>query len=287
MPTDNISVYERISNEYYTLTASEKKVADYVLSNQTGTQFLSISELANACEVAEATISRFCRRLGYKGYNLFKLALANAASQHKPWNNPLSGEIEETDSLEDIAKKLCGAEIEALNQTLELLDLHAVREAADLLEKAGRVMCMGQGGSMLIAAEAAHLFSTVSNKFVAVADSHIQAISAASGDPEDVILFFSYSGSTKAMMHTLKQAQLRMLRIILVTRFPNSPGSDFADVILQCGSHENPLQSGSISARIAQLYLLDVLFSEYTRRNLDECRSFRARIADALAEKHL
>lgn len=287
MPTDNISVYERISNEYYTLTASEKKVADFVLSNQQGTQFLSISELANACEVAEATISRFCRRLGYKGYNVFKLAVANAASQHKPGNNPLSGEVEEGDSLEDISKKLCGAEIEALNQTLELLDLNAVREAADLLEKASRVLCMGQGGSMLIAAEAAHLFSTVSNKFTSVADSHIQAMAASAANPEDVILFFSYSGSTKAMMETFKLANQRKLRIILVTRFLNSPGADFADVVLQCGSHENPLQSGSISARIAQLYLLDVLFTEFTRRNLDECRNFRARIADALADKHL
>ena len=287
MPNDNTSVYERISNDYYSLTASEKKVADYVLANQQGTQFLSISELAEACEVAEATVSRFCRRLGYRGYNLFKLAVANASTKHKPWSNPLSGEVEETDSLEDISKKLYGAELEALNQTLELLDLHAVKEAADLLESAKRVLCMGQGGSMIIATEACHLFSTVSNKFMAISDSHLQAMAAASADPEDVILFFSYSGSTKAMMHTLKQADSRHVHTVLVTRFPNSPGADFADVVLQCGSNQNPLQSGSVPARIAQLYLLDVLFSELTRRNIQACREFRTRIADALAEEHL
>ena len=287
MPTDNISVYERISNDYYTLTGSEKKVADYVLSNQQGTQFLSISELASACDVAEATVSRFCRRLGYRGYNLFKLAVANASNQHKPWNNPLSGEVEETDSLEDISKKLLGAEIEALNQTMELMDLNAIKEAADLLQNARRVICMGQGGSMIIASEACHLFSTVSNKFVAIGDSHLQAMSAAAADPEDVLLFFSYSGSTKAMMNTMKIASQSRMRIILVTRFLNSPGADYADVVLQCGSNQNPLQSGSVPARIAQLYLLDVLFSELTRRDMAHCRAFRTRIADALAEEHL
>ncbi len=287
MSNDNEGVYERISNEYYALTASEKKVADYVLSNQQDTQFLSISELAGACEVAEATISRFCRRLGYKGYNLFKLAVANASSHSEPWNNPLSGEVEESDSLEAISQKLYGAEVEALNQTLELLNLDAVREAADLLEGAKRVLCMGQGGSMIIASEACHLFSTVSNKFMAVWDSHLQVMSAASADPEDVILLFSYSGSTKAMMHTFKQASARNVRTILVTRFPNSPGAGCADVVLQCGSRQNPLQSGSIPARIAQLYLLDVLFSEFTRRNLAQCRANRARIADVLADEHL
>ena len=287
MLTESVSVYERISNDYYSLTASEKKVADFVMSHQQETQFLSISELAENCNVAEATVSRFCRRLGYKGYNLFKLAVANASIQHKPWNNPLSGQVEENDTLEDISKKIYGAEVEALNQTMELLKMDAVKDAADLLEKAKRVLCMGQGGSMIIAEEANHLFSTVCNKFTAVPDSHLQAMAAASADPEDVILFFSYSGSTKAMMHTLKHAEARGVRIILVTRFPNSPGTDFADVVLQCGSNQNPLQSGSIPARIAQLYLLDVLFSELTRRHITECREFRTRIADALAYEHL
>jgi len=57
--------------------------------------------------------------------------------------------------------------------------------------------------------------------------------------------------------------------------------------VLQCGANESPLQLGSIGARIAQMYLLDVLFSEFCRRDLDECRRNRSRIADALAEKHL
>ena len=287
MLAENASVYERISNDYYSLTASEKKVADFVLSHQQQTQFLSISELAESCEVAEATVSRFCRRLGYKGYNLFKLSVANASPQHKPWSNPLSGQVEENDSLDDLSRKIYGAEVEALNQTLELLDMDTVKEAADLLEKASRVLCMGQGGSMIIAEEASHLFSTVCNKFTAVPDSHLQAMAAASADPQDVILFFSYSGATKAMMHTLEQAKKQGIRIILVTRFPNSPGADFADVVLQCGSNQNPLQSGSVPARIAQLYLLDVLFSELTRRHITECREFRTRIADALAYEHL
>ena len=287
MLEENASVYERISNDYYSLTASEKKAADFVLSHQQETQFLSISELAEACEVAEATVSRFCRRLGYKGYNHFKLAVANASNQHMPFHNAASGQTEEKDSPDQLSQKIYSAEIEALSQTLELLNMDAVKEAADLLESAGRVLCMGQGGSMIIAEEASHLFSTVSNKFTAVPDSHLQAMAAASADPQDVILFFSYSGSTKAMMHTLKQAEKQRVRVILVTRFPNSPGTDYADVVLQCGSNQNPLQSGSIPARIAQLYLLDVLFTELTRRHVTQCREFRNRIADALAYEHL
>ena len=277
-PSEDQGVFEKISYEYYSFTASERKVADYMLSNPNGMAYLSISELAAACGVAEATISRFCRRLGYSGFPAFKMAVANASVRHKlPSDNPLSGEVTSEDSVADICQKLLTAETEAMSQTM----------SASLLQSASRVLCMGQGGSMLIASEAAHLFSTVSNRFYPVSDSHLQAMAATLMDPTDVIFFFSYSGSTKAMMETLELAKARQGKVILVTRFPNSPGALLADVVLQCGANENPLQSGSVAARIAQMYLLDVLFSEYSRRDLDRVSENRAKIADALLDKHL
>ena len=64
-------------------------------------------------------------------------------------------------------------------------------------------------------------------------------------------------------------------------------GAAQADVVLQCGSTEGPLQLGYVAARIAQLYLIDVLFSEMCRRDLEHCRQHRELVADALSEKHV
>lgn len=287
MATEYKNVFEIISREYYSFTVAEKKLADFMMSNQDALAYLSISHLADGAGVAEATVSRFCRRLGFPNYAAFKLTAANTSLRFKPANNPLSGQIERTDSVSDICRKLYSAEMEAIAQTMELLDSEAIVQAADLLEKAPRVLFMGQGGSMLIAQEAAHLFSTVGNRFIPVIDSHMQAIAASVMDPDDVIIFFSYSGSTRAMMETLDIAKQQRGKIILVTRFPHAPGAALSDIVLQCGANENPLQSGSVAARIAQMYLLDVLFSEYARRNPVRTRSTRARIAEALADKHL
>ena len=286
MADEKQNVFVHIGSEYYTFTAAEKRLADYILSAQDCISRMSISELANACSVADATVSRFCRRLGYKGYPDFKLAIANA-SIHRLEDNPLSGEITREDSLETISQKLLNASAMAMVQTREVLNLDAVAEAAAVLRESTSVLCMGQGGSMLIASEAAHLFSTISGKFRPVSDSHMQAMAAVMMEPTDSILFYSYSGSTLAMLDTLKTARERGARIILVTRFPNSPGAALADIVLQCGANENPLQSGSVPARIAQMYLTDILFSEYTRKNLDEAKESRNRIAQALAAKHV
>ena len=174
MPTDLRTVIERISAEYYQLTASEKKVADYVTDHQRDTQIMSISDLAEACGVAEATITRFCRKLDYKGYNAFKLALAkNVASRRGiPF---LSGEVTPEDDIQEMCHKLYGAEVDAISQTLSLIRPDEIKRAADILTGADKVFCMGQGGSMIMAEEAAHIFSTAGMSFFSPSDSHMWA----------------------------------------------------------------------------------------------------------------
>jgi len=279
------NVFETISREYYDLTASEKKTADYLMSHQQESQYMSIAELAEECGVAEATISRFCRRLGYKGYNAFKLAIANATARFsRDGGSAGSGE---TDTFADTVQQLYRTDHDALAQALSLLNRSTLCAAADKLEAARRVYCMGQGGSMLIAEEAAHLFSAASGKFFAVRDSHMQMIRAVNSTSQDVLLYFSYSGATRDMMETLQVAREQGAYIILITRFSKSPGGELADLVLQCGANESPLQLGSVAAKIAQLFLLDVLFAEFCRRRPAEYTQRRERIAAALADKHL
>lgn len=280
------NVFSRITQEYYQLTASEKKLATFVVANGQRSQTMSISELAAACGVAEATISRFCRRMGYRGYSAFRLAIA-AATAARENSDPLSGEIQPEDTVPDLCAKLASANIDAIRETQGLIRPENIQVAADALLAAHTVLCMGQGGSMLMAEEAAHLFTTAFPGFFAISDSHMQVIAAANLTEKDIILFFSYSGSTKELMDVLQIAQRRHIRTVLVTRYSGSPGAGLADIVLQCGSTEGPLQLGSVAARIAQLYLIDVLFSEMCRRDLDTCRHRRELVADALSEKHV
>ncbi len=280
------SVFHRITQEYYQLTSSEKKLASFVAAHGQTAQNMSISEMAEACGVAESTISRFCRRMGYRGYSAFRLAIA-AAMAARMEESCLSGDLQSGDSVMDLAGKLAGGEIDAIRETQALIRPDTIRAAADILTRAEKVLCMGQGGSMLTAWEASHLFSMAFPGFFPVADSHMQMIAVSNLSSRDALMFFSYSGATKDLMDVLEIAKANQVPIVLVTRYPGSPGAACADVVLQCGSTEGPLQLGSVAARVAQLYLIDVLFSEMCRRDLDRCRQRRERVADALSEKHV
>ena len=181
------NVFETISSQYFDLTHSEKKVADYVLGHRIDAQYMSISELAEECEVADATISRFCRRLGLPGYNAFKLELARASMDARAALPRTPALSVSSDGFAALCKQVLGDNISALEQTFQLVDREALRQAVDLLEQARRVACIGQGGSMVLAMEAWTLFSMVSSKFIYVPDSHLQINTLAGMEPDEAV----------------------------------------------------------------------------------------------------
>ena len=275
-------IFSKIIEEYNRFTVSEKKVSDYIVAQRKNVQYMSISELAEACTVAEATISRFCRRLGYKGYNAFKLAIANASETERAVEQP-----EKSDTVMGIAQNRSAVNINAIEQTMLLLNPDSVEKAAKIMLESNKVLCMGQGGSAIIAEEAAHLFSMCFSNFVPVVESHMQMIAAAGLSEKDCVLYFSYSGSTQDVADSISVAKKRNAKVILVTRFPKSPGAMRADVVLVCGAKESPLQHGSVEARIAQLYIMDVLYHQMCRMDPEKAENHRKNVAEAVALKHI
>ncbi len=282
MDEHNAGILERIHAAYYHLTAAERKVADYVLVNHQQVQFMSITQLAEECGTAEATISRFCRSLKLKGFNAFKIELAK---QSVP--GAKIPQTQDLDTPQGRWSKAAGISVDAIHQTLEYMNPAEVDRAVTMLENASRVICIGAGGSMIIANECAHMFSTVTGKFYGVSDSHSQMSATATMERDGVVILFSYSGATTSGLQVLELAKNQGIKTILVTRFLKSPAAKLADVVLRCGSNEGPFQFGSVPAKVAQLMVIDILFQEYCHRNRSACEENIQRIAAALSGKHI
>ncbi|MBR6596072.1 MAG: MurR/RpiR family transcriptional regulator [Oscillospiraceae bacterium] len=287
MDEHNMNILDRIHASYYQLAAAERRVADYVLSQYHQVQFMSITQLAEECGTADATVSRFCRSLKLKGFNAFKLELAKYSASASTAADGLRLRPIPTDTASGRCAEAGRLSQEAISQTISLIRMEDIKKTVSLFEEADRVFCMGAGGSMLLANECAHLFSTVCNKFTDVWDSHMQMSITATMNENDVIVLFSYSGATQNGVEVLELAKQRGIRTVLITRYPKSPAASLATVVLCCGSSESPFQFGSVPAKVAQLVLLDVLFQEYFHRNRAECEESLQRIASALSEKHI
>ena len=276
----------KIESAYAQLTPAARKVANYLQLYYGQAQYLSITELAQECSVAEATVFRFCRTLGLSGYNELKLALAKQSLLTE--SNPYQAysEISQEDTVEAMCRQLYNANMEALTQTLDLLNENALRQAVDILVKAGRVMCFGYGGSMPVAQKAWSRFLTVSPKFFTIQDTHIQIMASSLLDQDDALLMVSYSGSPEETESVLQPARQRGAKVVLITHDPNSPAARLADTVLLCGGNEKPLRAGSIAAHMAMLFVVDMLVNEFCRRDMQNTMQNKERVIQALSSRH-
>lgn len=284
------SFLDSLTERYSTLTRSEKKLAGYIFANSTEVQYLSINSLAENSGVSEATITRFCQKMGLLGYNNLKIALAKSDysfNQRQQVSETMSEHPKADDVLGSISRELFDSYILSLRETIEQLSPDSFNRAVELLSSARHVYCFGQGAGMVMAMETSALFSTISPNFVHISDSHLQIIHTALATSEDVILFFSYSGSTKDVQELLNLAKERSVPIILITHFPNSPAAELAEVTLICGYNENPIHAGSVSAKMGQLLLIDCLFQAFCIRNPDEILARRVAVSEAVSRKLL
>lgn len=113
----------------------------------------------------------------------------------------------------------------------------------------------------------------------------MQAMVASMMGPEDVAMVFSYSGATKDTIHVAELAKQAGAKIICLTRFVKSPLTSFSDITLLSGANEGPLQGGSTSAEISQLFLIDLMYTEYYRRYYDECSKNNKKTSGSVIEK--
>lgn len=280
----------KINSNYNLLTKAERKVADYVLENPRKVLFMSITDLADACEVGDTSVFRFCKTLHLQGYQEFKMQLSLSLGSGGDEDDgdqqaATAGRITQSDDLSTLSRKVLQTNRNALDETFGLLNLDDVSRAVDSLIQADKIYFFGVGTSLVTAMDAMNKFLRITPKVNCVADSHMQAMAASLMSPKDVAVVISYSGSTKDSIQVAQAAKKAGAGVIAITRFSKSPLTSHADVTILCGSNEGPLQGGSTSAKVSQLFLLDLLYMEYYRRTFDHSNQNKQKTSAAVVDK--
>lgn len=282
----NQDIFSLIHSRYNSFTNTEKKVADYILENIKDVIYMSITDLADACNVGESSVFRFCKTMDLKGYQEFKIVVAHSISVDNEIPQ-LSSKITMQDTIEQLSTKILSSNVHALTETYNLLSENDISRAVECMINSQRIHFFGVGSSLMTAMEAKNKFMRITSKTECSLDSHFQIMSAALMTEKDVAILISYSGSTKDTIEVAKVAKERGAKVISITRFIKSPLTSFSDITLLCGAHEGPLQGGSLSAKIAQLYLLDLLYFQYFKRTNKEAVHNKELTAKAVIEKML
>ena len=232
------------------LTKSQRKLLDYFATvDPQHIIYMTITELAGETNVAEATLLRFCRALGFNGYQEFRLNLAQGEIEIGGADDGTLGFMAEiADSyrlaLENCRKRITASEIKA---------------AQELILGARSVSCFGLGHSHLAAAEMHNRLMSMGILSYSEQSAHLQNILIASQGEGDVMVLLSVSGSSKDTLEAAELARANGMKIIVITSYEKSPLTKYADVVLCTSPLESPKHPGSVVGTIAQLYAVDTL----------------------------
>ncbi|MCC5889825.1 MAG: MurR/RpiR family transcriptional regulator [Alkalibacterium sp.] len=240
-----------------TFSEKENLMADYLLKHPNQIIHGTINQIADELNIADSTVFRFCKRLGYKGYQDMKISLAAETTYNKGNIHEL---VHENDDEKTILEKIFYFNIKTLEDTLKVIDDEDFIKAVKSILDARRIEFFGFGGSNIIALDGYHKFIRTGLSVNAQIDSHMQLMSASQLKEGDVAILISHTGQSKDILDILDTVKENNVFTIGITGFTQSPLSQAVDIPIYTLSEETDFRSEALASRIAQLSILDALF---------------------------
>ena len=238
------------------LRNSEVKVADFILANTEKVIHFSVSELADSTGTSDATIIRFCRNIGFKGFQDFKISLAQSLI---PSVRNIHEAVNESEQVPQLIKKVFEANISAIRNSLNTINTAAFENSIEVLAKSKQIVFYGCGGSGAVAMDAYHKFFRVGIPCTWFNDSHMGAMAATMMDQSHALVVISHTGSSKDIVDALKLANENNAATIAIVSQQKSPVSKIAQYVLCVDSLETYFKPEPMSSRVAQLSVIDAL----------------------------
>jgi RpiR family carbohydrate utilization transcriptional regulator len=279
-PVDN--ALARIRVAFPGMAKGAKRIAEYVLENPNEVVGMSVTEIAEATDSSEGSVINFCQRLGLSGFQQLKLSLAQELVQPVHF---IHEDLERGDDTDTVCRKIFHSGVQALRDTLSVLDSKALAKAVDLFRSVKRIEIYGIGSSAPIAVDAHYRMLRIGLEAKVITDSHVQAISASRTDSETAVLTVSHSGSTHETVVATKLAKAAGARTVVITNYARSPIQAYADVVLFTMARETLFRTEAMTSRIAQLCVVDALIAALALADYERSTAALQQTFDTLSIK--
>jgi len=279
-----MSIQTTIATAAETLPPSLARIARVITDDPTTAVESTISELAALCDTSVASVVRFCRVIGLRGYAALRMSLAAELGRESVQFNAPAGfgsEIATGDTLPDAVGKIAALELLAIEETIGNLDFDVLAAAVEAIDQADRILLFGVGASRLVADDLGHKLLRIGRSAIVLSDAHEASAAASLSATKAVAIGFSNSGSTRETVRFLQAARAAGTTTIGVTSVVDSPLVRESDHALFSHAREPRFRAGAMVSRIAQLALVDCLFVGVAQRRHAHTVHALQRTADA------
>ena len=264
------------------LAPTAQRIADYVLEHAADVVHMSVTEVAEQANASEGSVVALCQQIGARGFQQLKIALARDLVQPLQF---IHEDLARGDDVGTVAAKIFHSGMQAMQDTLRVIDTTALERAVKAVLGARRVEVYGIGSAAPIAEDANYRLLRIGIESKSVIDSHVQAISASLTGPDVAVLTVSHSGSTHETVTATRLAKQAGATTICITNYGKSPLLAHTDIVLHTMARETQFRTEAMTSRIAQLAIVDALIACLALATYDRAVDTIAKTFEVLADK--
>lgn len=238
---------------------AEKKIADCIMERKEDVVEMTVAELAAASQTSDATVSRFCRRCGFKGFQNLKLALAKEVMEESHKAVQVSNDIDRQKKRQSIQNILAN-KVAELEETAAMINEAELEQVLCLLEQAQTVQVAAVGNTIPVAMDCAFKLNQLGIRAVAGTIWEEETAHAFNLTSRDVLLLISNSGMSKRLQTLAQGAKENGVRLIIITNNPDSPLALLCDHCLVTATREKLLTEEFWFSRIASMLVVEILY---------------------------
>lgn len=256
----DINPYAVIQSLYPTFSKVSKKIADYILADYNRILDISIHQMAHELNIAESSIVRFCKIIGYSGFSEAKVMLAKYSTYLA---SSIFEDLSESDSAESITRSVFSHNIDTLQKAVDLLDFDRIDDAAGRIREAEKIIICGVGSSASIADNFAVHLMRIGMPAISITDSELLQIAAGFSGRGTLFIGISKTGGNMPIVNAFRIARERGAGTVCLTCYQQTPVEQYCDV---CLIHYYPTEA-LVSTRVVQNTLIDALIINATIHN--------------------
>ena len=266
------SVLDIICASLDTFFESERKIGTYIIQHTAKVVDMTVGELAQACGVSDASVSRFCKKIDMKGFHHLKITLAKEISERGKEEEEVSNHISVNDIGQSL-KNILANKVTEITQTVSMMDTKQLHKILDKLNTAKTVQFFAVGNTIPVAIDGAFKLNQIGIPAVSGTIWETQIGYTYNMTADDVIIAISNSGESTAVLRALEAARSAGATTISITNSEKSSASQLSDYHITTTTREKLFLDGYCFSRVSATTVIEILYLFLTSMRKDAYKS--------------
>lgn len=252
------SVINQICASLDTFFETEKKIGNYIIHHPREIVDMTVGELARECQVSEASVSRFCKKLDMKGFHHLKISIAKELVTQDE-DSELSNHIS-VDDVDQSLKNILANKVAELTQTVSMMDSKQLHHILDVINNAKNVLFAAVGNTIPVAMDGAYKLNQIGIPAISTPVWETQLAYSYNLTADDVVIAISNSGESTGVISILEAATKQKATTISITNHDNSSIAKISDYHITTATREKLFLDEYCFSRVSATMVMEIIY---------------------------